>query len=105
MSSGKSIKEYIAGKGLPQHQYYYRKKKYGDSDHKPSNKFIQIDSVESLNSEIRLEYPNGGVRLKSQKLYQGSNFIDLEKCIPGIYYIMITERLQKVFETKLIKVE
>ncbi len=60
-ASGMSQKSFITERGLPLHQYYYWKKKYGNSEQKPSNKFIQIDSVESLNSEIRLEYPNGVV--------------------------------------------
>jgi len=59
LSSGKSIKEFISGCGMPLHQYYYWKKRHGNSEPKHSNKFIQIGSVESFNSEIRLEYPNG----------------------------------------------
>jgi hypothetical protein len=61
LSSGKSIKEFIAEYGMPLHQYYYWKKRHGNSESKHSNKFIQIGSAESLSSEIRLEYPNGVV--------------------------------------------
>ena len=59
LSSGNSIKQFIAERDLPFHQYYYWRKRYGNSESKHSNKFIQIGSVESSNSEIRLEYPNG----------------------------------------------
>ena len=59
LSSGKRIKEFIGERGLPLHQYYYWKKRYGNSETKQSNKFIQVGSLEALNSEIRLEYPNG----------------------------------------------
>lgn len=61
LSSGKKIKDFIGERGMPLHQYYYWKKRYGNSEPKHSNKFIQIGSAESLNSEIRLEYPNGVV--------------------------------------------
>lgn len=61
LSSGKSIKHFIAERDLPLHQYYYWRKRYGNIESKQSNKFIQIGSVEPLNSEIRLEYPNGVV--------------------------------------------
>jgi hypothetical protein len=61
LASGMSQKSFISERGLPLHQYYYWKKKYGNTEQKSSNKFIQIDSAESLNSEIRLEYPNGVV--------------------------------------------
>ena len=61
LSSGKSIKEFIAGCGMPLHQYYYWKKRHGNSELKHSNKFVQIGSEEPLKSLIRLEYPNGVV--------------------------------------------
>lgn len=58
-TSGKSIKEFIAERGMPLHQYYYWRKRYGNAEVRQPNKFIQISSSGSLNSEIRLEYPNG----------------------------------------------
>lgn len=61
LSSGKSIKDFIAERDLPLHQYYYWRKRYGSIELKQSNKFIQIGPVTALNSEIRLEYPNGVV--------------------------------------------
>lgn len=61
LSSGKSIKEFIASRGMPLHQYYYWKKRHGNSESKHSNKFVQIGSEEPLNSALRLEYPNGVV--------------------------------------------
>lgn len=59
LSSGKSIKHFIAERDLPLHQYYYWRKRYANIESKQSNLFIQISSSGSLNSEIRLEYPNG----------------------------------------------
>ena len=58
--SGKSIKDFMADKKLPVHRYYYWKKRYnGINSQDQSNEFIQIGPGQSINSIIRLEYPNG----------------------------------------------
>lgn len=61
-ASGMSLKSFMIDRGLPIHQYYYWKKKYGLKEASNQTKgFIQIGSEQHLNSTIRLEYPNGVV--------------------------------------------
>jgi len=59
-SSDKSIKDFIAEKGMPVHQYYYWKKRYSSSSVRESkNEFIQINTDQQSNSILKIEYPNG----------------------------------------------
>ncbi|HRG69821.1 MAG: hypothetical protein JNL65_11540 [Saprospiraceae bacterium] len=61
-ASGLTLKSFMENRGFPIHQYHYWRKKSNSKDlSKSKNKFIQIGSIQSINSPIRLEYPNGVV--------------------------------------------
>jgi hypothetical protein len=61
-SSGQTLKEFMAFKGLAIHRYYYWKKKYSDEFQQSSGQnFIQLAADNDNNSGVRLEYPNGVV--------------------------------------------